>query len=84
MAFIVLNQNDTTEAIAKKCNENFRRLDGSKGYSAATASAIIDNISYIDLRDKPAIETVELVGDQTFSNLGLNALTNSEIENMLT
>ena len=83
MAFIVLNQNDTTEAIAKKCNENFRRLDGSKGISA-TAVSFLDNLSYLDLNDKPAIETVELVGDQTFSNLGLNALTNSEIENLLT
>lgn len=82
MAFIVLNQNDTTEAIAKKCNENFRRLDGSKGVSA-TAVSFLDNLSYLDLNDKPAIETVELVGDQTFSNLGLNALTNTEIENML-
>jgi len=83
MAFIVLNQNDTTEAIAKKCNENFRRLDGSKGVSA-TAVSFLDNLSYLDLNDKPAIETVELVGGQTFATLGLNALTNSEIENLLT
>ena len=84
MAFIVLSQNDTTDTIAKKCNENFRRIDGSKSFSQAAISAITDDLSYLNLNDKPSIETVELVGDQTFAALGLNALTNSEIERLLT
>lgn len=38
---------------------------------------------YETLENKPKIESVTLMGEQTFSSLGLNRITNSEIENML-
>ena len=39
---------------------------------------------YNELRNRPSIESVTLEGDKTFGALGLNALTNNEIENLLT
>lgn len=40
--------------------------------------------SYEDLKDKPRIEGVELIGDKTFEELNLQSLTNTELEAMLT
>lgn len=39
---------------------------------------------YNDLNNKPSIEGVPLVGDQTFAQLRMTSLTNTEIENLLT
>lgn len=39
---------------------------------------------YNDLENKPSIESVPLVGDNTFIQLGLQSLTNQEIEALLT
>lgn len=39
---------------------------------------------YNDLENKPSIESVPLVGDITFIQLGLQSLTNQEIEALLT
>lgn len=39
---------------------------------------------YNALSNKPSIEAVTLVGNKTFSDLGLDSLTNSEIEALLT
>lgn len=36
--------------------------------------------SYNDLSDKPKINSVELVGNKTFEDLGAKRLTNSDIE----
>ena len=36
--------------------------------------------SYNDLSDKPKINSVELVGNKTFEDLGAERLTNSDIE----
>ncbi len=38
---------------------------------------------YEDLSNKPSIESVTLQGNKTFSDLGLEALTNEEIEALL-
>lgn len=38
---------------------------------------------YNVLRNKPSIENVVLVGNKTFPDLGLNNLTNMEIEHLL-
>lgn len=35
---------------------------------------------YEKLRNHPSIESVELIGDKTFAQLGLTTVTNSEIE----
>ena len=37
---------------------------------------------YEILENKPQIESVELVGDKSFEDLGLNGISNSEIENL--
>ena len=39
--------------------------------------------NYDSLTNKPSIEDVTLSGDKTFSDLGLESLTNTEIENLL-
>ena len=40
-------------------------------------------LDYLNLRNKPQIESVTLVGDKTYEELNLNYLTNIEIEEML-
>lgn len=42
------------------------------------------DISYNLLTNKPSIEGIPLIGDQTFAQLQLRALTNTELENLLT
>lgn len=71
MAYIELSQNDSTETIARKCNENFKRLDGSGLRNIVSINRRIDDFSYEDLNDRPSIESVELVGDKTFPDLGI-------------
>lgn len=44
----------------------------------------IGTYDYEQLINRPSIETVELVGDKTFEALGMAALSNSEIEDLLT
>lgn len=39
--------------------------------------------NYNDLTNKPRIEGVTLEGDKSFDELNLNAITNSEIEDLL-
>lgn len=39
---------------------------------------------YEELDNKPSIESVPLIGNNTFTSLGLQSLTNSEIEELLT
>ena len=39
---------------------------------------------YENLRNKPSIEGVELIGDKSFEELNLQRITNTELENMLT
>lgn len=82
MSFIELNQNDTTIEIVKKCNDNFRHFDTSDGRWIWAVSQRMDDLSYLDLNDKPSIENVELVGNKTFGALGLTPLSNSEIDNL--
>lgn len=43
-----------------------------------------DNLDYNVLSNKPSIEGITLENDKTFGALGLQALTNSEIEALLT
>lgn len=40
--------------------------------------------NYEELDNKPSIEGVPLVGDQTFASLTMTRITNSELENILT
>lgn len=39
--------------------------------------------NYNELTNKPRIEGVELVGNKTFPELGMDKLTNAELENLL-
>lgn len=48
------------------------------------ATTVVSVNDYNDLRNKPSIEGVELIGDKSFEELNLQRLTNTELENMLT
>lgn len=39
---------------------------------------------YATLNNKPSVEGVTLVGNKTFPQLGLESITNTELENLLT
>lgn len=54
-------------------------VDISAGYIDAPAYG-----DYELLKNKPSIEGVPLIGDQTFAQLTLVRITNTEIENLLT
>lgn len=41
------------------------------------------NIDYDKAKNKPSIENVELVGNRTFAQLGMNAMTVQEVEAIL-
>lgn len=40
-------------------------------------------LNYEELNNKPKINDVELKGNKTFDNLGINTITNIELEEML-
>ena len=40
-------------------------------------------LSYVELQNKPSIETVELVGDKKFEDFGLRSITNAELAQLL-
>ena len=61
---------DTGGEVRMRVNESIR--PGSGGSS-----------DYEDLSNKPSIESVTLMGNKTFSDLGLTPLTNEEIEALL-
>ena len=48
------------------------------------STTVVSVNDYNDLRNKPRIEGVELIGDKSFEELNLQRLTNTELENMLT
>lgn len=54
---------------------------GSGGGGGGGGSSSI--ISFLDLIDRPMIEGVRLEGNQTYEELNLRGLTNSEIETLL-
>lgn len=56
-------------------------ITGNLSSPAITTSG---SFSYSDLPDKPSIETVTLIGDKSFEDLGLDRITNTELEEMLT
>lgn len=55
-------------------------LKGEKGDTGETGGTR----DYEELENKPSIESVTLIGEQTFRSLGLEALSNAEIEELLT
>ena len=60
-------------------------LDSGDNAALNVGSTTVVSVNdYNDLRNKPSIEGVELVGDKSFEELNLQSLTNSELENMLT
>lgn len=42
------------------------------------------NSNYETLSNKPSVEGVTLIGNKTFPQLGLESITNVELENLLT
>ena len=60
-------------------------LDSGDNAALNVGSTTVVSVNdYNDLRNKPSIEGVELVGDKSFEELNLQRLTNTELENMLT
>lgn len=41
------------------------------------------NRDYLDLKNKPAINDVELVGNKSFQELGMGRITNTEIQDII-
>ena len=60
-------------------------LDSGDNAALNVGSTTVVSVNdYNDLRNKPRIEGVELIGDKSFEELNLQRLTNTELENMLT
>ena len=60
-------------------------LDSGDNAALNVGSTTVVSVNdYNDLRNKPSIEGVELIGDKSFEELNLQRLTNAELENMLT
>lgn len=60
-------------------------LDSGDNAALNVGSTTVVSVNdYNDLRNKPRIEGVELIGDKSFEELNLQSLTNTELENMLT
>ena len=60
-------------------------LDSGDNAARNVGSTTVVSVNdYNDLRNKPRIEGVELIGDKSFEELNLQRLTNTELENMLT
>lgn len=57
--------------------------DGADGADDSSASGGSGVSNYDDLDNKPKINDVELKGNKTFENLGINTITNIELEEML-
>ena len=68
----------------------FRGPEGKSAYEVwldqgneGTIDDFLNRVSYDLLIDKPKIESVELIGDKTFDDLGLSPIGNQEIANIL-
>jgi hypothetical protein len=68
-----------------------RRIQDANGIMRSTFGTIMKTshfvykngdteISYNDLKDKPSIESHELIGDQTFDNLDMSRIDFNELE----
>ena len=59
-------------------------IASSKTITATIGSSNIGGTTnYEDLVNKPKIESVELVGNKTFIDLGLESIDSSDIDNLL-
>ena len=63
-------------------NAEFQAMNEVFGIGVGEITRITEN-DYNLLNNKPSIETVELIGDKSFEELGMMALTNMEIEQLL-
>lgn len=68
-----------TEMVNLRIQENTRRynLNTTEQIGAGGTK------DYEKLKNKPSIESVELIGDKSFEDLGLRPLTNLEIDALL-
>ena len=55
--------------VVQKLNTNFRNVGGIGGYGISAGGSGVS--FYEDLSDKPSIESVELVGNKMFPDLGI-------------
>lgn len=71
-----VNRNEKEVHLAFDANEETFGIDMEEAIGAGTRD-------YNRLKNKPSINDVELVGDKSFAQLGLESLTNEEIEILL-
>ena len=68
--------------------ELFKKSDKINTFTKREVLAKLENIEggstdYNDLDNKPHIESIELIGDKTFEELGIVSINNDEINNLL-
>lgn len=70
---------------AQALNGELSSTKGLSGNLAILKAEIVEGTyDYSELINKPSIENVELDGNKTFSDLGLDSIDNSELMNLLT
>lgn len=78
----------TTNTVSGKItpgNALFGGLTVDKLEGTLTVPSSIEMVKdYEKLTNKPSIETVELIGNKSFKDLGLEALSNSDLMELLT
>jgi len=57
---------------------------GSMNGTLTVPASLASNKDYEKLKNKPQIETVELVGNKSFEDLGLQPIENTELMELLT
>ena len=67
----------TLKGLQDETNSNIRQR-------VAPPSSMVGTRDYNDLLNKPSIEEVELKGNKTFEQLGLEPLDNSDLMGLLT
>lgn len=73
---VVVDRREQEVNLRMNANEESYDVDFDETIEAGTRD-------YNRLKNKPSINNNELIGDKTFEQLGLESLTNEDIENLL-
>ena len=82
MLFTVVSQGNTTTGLARngERGKSAYEVAVDNGYSGTEAEWLASMRDYNELEDKPRINGVELIGDKPIEALGVDTLTNLEIQ----
>ena len=80
--FTVVSQGNTTTGLARngERGKSAYEVAVDNGYSGTEAEWLASMRDYNELEDKPRINGVELIGDKPIEALGVDTLTNLEIQ----